>query len=146
VSRLEVIVVEDEFSSMKAITHALESKGISFLAINDSKDAMTAAIRHQPQLAILDFMMPDIDGITLCNQLQADSRTNHIDVIFLSAKHNIEDLLIGAKVKYISAHDKASPISEVINRVLFKNFERQCDLSINSFQAAHKEIINQLAH
>jgi CheY-like chemotaxis protein len=145
-SNLEVIVVEDNELDMLAVTNALTSAGVKFLTISDSSKAMEAAILHQPELAILDYKMPEVDGITLCRQMARDPRTSHIDVMFLSASDNIDDLLLGAHVKHIGAYNKSRPILELISSVVMRKLSKDCTQNISAYQQANKEIINQLSH
>jgi CheY-like chemotaxis protein len=146
VKELDVIVVEDNELDMFAVTNALSCAGVRFLTINDSTKAMEAAIKHQPDLAILDYRMPEKDGITLCKELARDARTEHIEIIFLSAADNIDDLLLGANIKHVSAHSKSRPILELISSVVARKLGRDCSSDIHTFRTAHKEIINQLSH
>ena len=142
-SSLEVIVVEDNELDMLAVTNALTSAGVKFITISDSTKAMEAAIQHQPELAILDYRMPEIDGISLCRQMASDPRTAHIDVMFLSASDNIDDHLLGAHVKHIGAYNKSRPILELINGVVMRKLRKECAQDICEFQQFNKEIIER---
>jgi CheY-like chemotaxis protein len=145
-SKVEVVVVEDELSSMAVITAKLDKAGLTYITVNESVDAMEAAIKYRPDLAILDYYMPEVDGITLCNQLNRDPRTSGIDIIFLSADEDIEQHLKTAKVKYVSAHNKGDPVIEVVMAALARRLQKQCEASISVFKQANQEIIEQLAH
>ena len=90
-----ILVVEDNVDLGHYVGGHLPDCGI-ILAVN-GKDGLTKAVHHVPDLIISDVMMPEMDGIELCNEIKKDEKTSHIPVILLTAKADLESRLEGLK-------------------------------------------------
>jgi CheY-like chemotaxis protein len=66
-----ILVVEDNPITRKLVKVALEIEGCRVLEAPDGRTALELVESHQPALAILDLLLPDIDGIELCRRLRA---------------------------------------------------------------------------
>lgn len=94
VQKISIFVVEDDFEIATYLKEQFRREfDVSTFA--NGKDALSAAIRQQPQLIISDVMMPVMDGITLCKRLRDNTNTNAIPIILLTAKNSDEDKLKG---------------------------------------------------
>ena len=89
-----ILVVEDNPDLRKLIKESLEANYNVILAEN-GRLGWDTAIVEIPDLIISDVMMPEMDGLTLCNQLKTDERTNHIPVVLLTAKSGQTDHILG---------------------------------------------------
>jgi|GEM_PF-1085108 len=85
----QVLVVDDSKSARMDAVRALSAVGISTIEIEDPAHAISAARHHQPDLILLDVMMPGINGLGVLRQLRSDPRTAEIPVIVVSALANI---------------------------------------------------------
>ncbi|TWO32028.1 response regulator [Seonamhaeicola sediminis] len=94
-----VLVVEDNIQLRQYIKSILKEKYKVLMAINGKK-GLKKAINKIPDLIISDIMMPEMDGIELCNTLKNDTLTSHVPVILLTAKtgesNELEGLEVGA--------------------------------------------------
>ncbi len=81
-----VLVVDDEPDVTALISYHLRSKGYRVTALNDPNQIMGVARSFNPDLVILDVMMPDLSGTQICRMLRADPKLRNVPVIFLSAK------------------------------------------------------------
>jgi YesN/AraC family two-component response regulator len=89
-----VLIVEDNDDLRKFIHTGFKDKYETVLAINGS-EGFRLAQKNLPDIILTDWMMPDMDGITLCKLLKSDPITNHISVILITAKADTESKLTG---------------------------------------------------
>ncbi len=93
-----ILVVDDEEDLTTLVAYHLRAKGYEVEAINDPNLILGAARMFQPDLVILDVMMPDLNGVQICRMLRADPKLKGIAVIFLSAKSEDADRVQGLEV------------------------------------------------
>lgn len=91
-----VLLVEDHEEVRTYIKQKLESN-FEIIEAEDGETGLEKAINQLPDLIISDLMMPKMDGITLCQHIKADQRTDHIPFILLTAKADIDSRLVGLK-------------------------------------------------
>ncbi len=91
----KILVVDDEPHIVKAIRFYLEDEDYEVLTAEAGEEAIDLAEKHQPDLIILDVMMPVMDGFEVCRELRSRSRTRLIPIIFLTARESIEDKVMG---------------------------------------------------
>lgn len=98
------LVVDDERSVRECIGYTLTEKGFAVENAENGKEALEKIARNKPDIIILDFAMPDMDGLQVCNHLKGNPDTQDIPIIFLSAHKHIEQMINdmpGAAVKYL---------------------------------------------
>jgi len=122
--RKKILVVDDEESVRNLCTaciqHAL-GQGYEVVEAADGDEAIAAAGVEQPDLILLDIMMPEVDGFEVCRRLKASAETRDIPVIFLTALGEEKDveqgLALGGDayvVKPFNAVTLAAQISELL--------------------------------
>jgi len=94
----KILVVDDEEDVTSLVGYHLRSKGYRVEVINDPSLIMGRARTFQPDLVILDVMMPDINGMQICRMLRADPKLRRVPVVFLSAKTEEIDRIKGLEV------------------------------------------------
>lgn len=90
-----VLVVDDEDDIRAFLEVTLKLGGFEVISASDGEEAIDAAVREQPDLVVMDVMMPKLDGFSALNELRQDGRTSHIPVILLTAKSQQEDKIDG---------------------------------------------------
>ena len=80
----EILVVDDNPLIARLLTEALQDEGYRTEAIAGG-DVLAQAFATPPRLILLDVLMPGLDGPAVCRQLRADSRTNGVPIVFISA-------------------------------------------------------------
>jgi diguanylate cyclase (GGDEF)-like protein len=95
VSKLRILVAEDEPHLREVLRLQLESAGYLVLEACDGQQALEIATEQLPDLVLLDVMMPRLDGYTTCRRLRASFATRHIPIILLTAKTAERDKLEG---------------------------------------------------
>ncbi len=93
-----ILIVDDEPDVTELVGYQLRAKGFEVEALNDPTQSIAKFRSFQPDLVILDVMMPDISGIQLCRMLRADPKTKEVPVIFLTAKAEETDRVLGLEV------------------------------------------------
>lgn len=86
-----VLAVDDNEDNLGLISFTLDLFGFAFLSAADGKTTLELAQTHQPDLILLDIMLPDIDGIEVVRFLKQDPRTNAIKIIAVTALARVED-------------------------------------------------------
>ena len=97
-SKKKIMVVDDEADIRELIKFNLEKEGFDVVPVSDGETALEEARLRQPDLIILDVMLPGIDGIEVCFKLKSDSAYKSIPIVMLSAKSDESDQLVGLKI------------------------------------------------
>lgn len=88
-----VLIAEDDRAVRGALIRALELEGYRVLAVPDGAAALDAVELEQPDVVILDVMMPNVDGLSVCRRMR--SRGDHTPVLMLTARVEIADRVSG---------------------------------------------------
>ncbi|MBZ5556188.1 MAG: response regulator [Acidobacteriia bacterium] len=80
------MVVDDVRGNIQLATALLEREGYTVTAASTGRDALDAVARDQPDLILLDVMLPDLDGFEICRRLKADAATRLLPVVLLTAR------------------------------------------------------------
>ena len=94
-SEQTVLVVDDEAAIAEAVRARLESEGYRVVVALDGPEAIEAHLEHQPDLVVLDLMLPGMDGLEVCKRIQRDRWT---PVLMLTAKTEEADKVAGFAV------------------------------------------------
>ena len=90
-----ILIVDDERDIRHLLRTNLELEGFQVIEASDGAEAVRMAQDEAPDLIMLDVMMPEMDGIEVCNRLRASFSTRHIPVIMLTARAHRDSRLIG---------------------------------------------------
>ncbi|MDB6177091.1 phosphate regulon transcriptional regulator PhoB [Paracoccus sp. Z330] len=90
-----VLVVEDEGAQREVLQYNLESEGFEVVVADNGEDALLLVQEEQPDLMVLDWMLPKVSGIEVCRQVKADPATRSIPIIMLSARGEETDRVRG---------------------------------------------------
>lgn len=90
-----ILVVDDEVGALTLIGIMLERGGFSVLKAKDAQDALAVLDQHQPDLIILDVMMPGMDGITLCRVIRERGELKRTPILILSARNDSDSVMRG---------------------------------------------------
>lgn len=99
-SPLTILVVDDETDLVELIGYNLEQNGHSVITAGNGQDALALAKSRQPDLVVLDVMMPELNGVEVARRLRSQTETASLPIIMLTAKseeaHELEGLGAGA--------------------------------------------------
>jgi two-component system phosphate regulon response regulator PhoB len=90
-----VLVVEDNRDDQAILAHALEQAGHEVLIATTGREALLLARSQSPNIILLDVMLPDIAGTTVCRSLKKHAATEAIPVIFVTARGEEIDRIVG---------------------------------------------------
>ncbi|MEG4074737.1 response regulator [Microcoleus sp. Pol14C2] len=112
-----ILIVDDNPSNLDVLSEALAGSGWEILVATDGETAIEQAEYSQPDLILLDVMMPGIDGFETCHRLKASPLTNEISVIFMTALSDIGDKVKGFNLGAVDYITKPFEQKEVLARV-----------------------------
>lgn len=93
-----LLIVDDEADLAEMIKFRMENNGYEVLLAHDGQAAFEMARKENPDLIILDLMLPRMDGYKVCGLLKKDSRYSHIPIIIFSAKGQDDDMKLGQEL------------------------------------------------
>jgi len=91
----KILVVDDEPGALKLIGYVLHREGYQVVLARDGAEALRKVEEEEPDLVVLDVMMPDIDGYEVARRLRADRRTERLPILMLTAKSQLPDKISG---------------------------------------------------
>ena len=112
-----LLLVDDNPTNLQVLLQALEEEGYELLVALSGEEALSVAKEGKPQLILLDINMPGIDGYETCRRLKADPETADAVVIFLSARGDVSDKVLGLEVGAVDYIGKPFQFEEVLARV-----------------------------
>lgn len=93
-----LLVVEDDEDILQLLTFTLESAGFDVMSASDGRSGLEIATREQPELVILDLMLPGMSGLDVCKELKRLPATAEIPVIMLTARGEEVDRIVGLEL------------------------------------------------
>ena len=119
----KILIVEDEEALVTILKYNLEKQGFATAAVMDGKKAIDTVKMEQPDLILLDWMLPHVSGVDICRALRQDHDLRHIPIIMLTARGDENDkvsaLSIGADdymTKPFSVPELAARIRALLRR------------------------------
>ncbi len=150
----KILVIDDEEPTVQLIAMLLERRGFEVIKAYRAEEGLRKAYRHQPDLVLLDIMMPDMDGWDVCKRLREMS---DVPIIFLTARSDVKDVVKGLEmgaddyvvkpydndelVARVRAHLRRSPRPNMSEELMFNNG----DFRIN-FMNREVWVDNELKH
>ena len=113
----KIVVIEDEKDISEIIKFNLEKESYLVLTEADGISGLRTIKDEGPSLIILDLMLPELDGIEVCRRLKADSLTNHIPIIMVTAKGEESDIILGLGIGADDYITKPFSTKELVARV-----------------------------
>jgi len=91
----KILIVDDEVDLVETVRFPLEMEGYHVLISYNGEDALNQARKENPDLILLDLMLPKLDGYKVCRLLKFDDRYKHIPILMLTAKTQEKDKALG---------------------------------------------------
>lgn len=112
-----ILIADDDLDSLKLIGLMLQRQGYEITVANNGHQAISKAQTEQPDLIILDVMMPDLDGYEVCRRLRRDPATQPIPIIMFTAKTMVDDKVAGFEAGADDYLTKPTHPAELASRV-----------------------------
>jgi len=96
--RQRIVLIEDEKDIIELVRYNFRKDGFEVSAFTSGKEGLEYLRRNAADLALLDIMLPDLDGFEICKRLRSEDRTRSLPVIFLTAKGEEIDRVLGLEI------------------------------------------------
>ena len=93
----KILVVEDSPTYLRQITNLLRDRGYQTITANDGEEALVKAVRDNPNLIVLDVILPKKNGFQVCRQLKTSPATQDVKILMLTSKTQDSDRFWGLK-------------------------------------------------
>jgi len=95
VAKSKVLVIEDEPDILEVIQYNLEREGHKVIACRNGEQGLSRIRTDNPDLVLLDLMLPGMDGVEVCRRVKSDPVTRAIPIIMVTAKSEESDIVLG---------------------------------------------------
>ncbi|MCX6571248.1 MAG: response regulator [Candidatus Aminicenantes bacterium] len=119
----KILVVDDEPHLVKLLQARLEKNGYSVIVASDGQEALDKTYQENPDLIILDIMLPIIDGYHVCQTLRSDDKYKAIPIIMLTGRTLAQDIKMGmdlGAVSYVQKPFKPNVLLGIIQGLIKK--------------------------
>jgi two-component system, OmpR family, phosphate regulon response regulator PhoB len=115
--RQRILIVDDERDIVQVLEFGLKQAGFDTVAAGDAAQALARVRETQPDLVVLDLMLPDLPGTEVCRQFKSSARTCALPVIMLTARGDEVDKVVGFELGADDYITKPFSVREVVLRV-----------------------------
>ena len=127
-----ILIVEDEPPQVEVLRYNLEREGFRTIVAMNGEEAIEAASLHLPDLAIIDWMLPERSGVEVCRHIRADAELQRLPVIMLTARGEESDRVLGLDsgaddyvIKPYSPRELVARVRALLRRTRPENAEGQ---------------------
>jgi DNA-binding response OmpR family regulator len=113
----KIALIEDDADLYSLVKYNLEKEGFAFVGLQTGRAALEFLRREKPDLAILDIMLPDVDGLEICKAIRSSPELSQVPVIFLTARASEADRIIGLELGANDYIVKPFFVRELVARV-----------------------------
>ncbi len=117
----KVLIVDDDPDALKMMTRILEQENFTVHAVSSPTEAGIAAAQESPDIVLLDFLMPELDGFEVCKALKSNEKTQDIPIIAvtcLTKKEEVKRIRESGVTDYIAKPFKVEDLLEKVNGTL----------------------------
>lgn len=93
-----ILVVDDEEDIRELVAYNLEKEGYAVTTVKTGEEALARISREQPDVVILDLMLPGLDGLEVCRHMKMREQTRDVPIIMLTAKSEDSDIVAGLEL------------------------------------------------
>jgi DNA-binding response OmpR family regulator len=127
-----IAIVDDEEDIVELVSHHLKREGFKVKEFYNGRDFLSYIESVMPDLAVLDIMLPGIDGLEICRILKSKARTSSLPIIMLTAKATEADVVVGLElgaddymVKPFSPRELVARVKTILRRASSKEEDRK---------------------
>ena len=134
-----VLLVEDDMAQREMLSYNLEAAGYNVIITDNGEDALILVDENDPDLIILDWMMPRLSGLEACRRLKSNQKTKNIPVLMLSARSEEVDRVRGLDIGADDYVVKPYAVAELMARV--KAHLRRTRAATSGHQITFQDIV-----
>lgn len=149
---IRILVVEDDPFFQRVLVRRLEAEGYQVQSASDGREGMKAIVTFEPDLVISDWMMPQVDGLELCQSVKTGLKETAPYFILLTAKGEISDKLLaldtGADDYLVKPCDQGELMARVragLRIILLTQHMRQASVELSALRAEVERVRLALA-
>ena len=127
-----IAIVDDEEDIVELVSHHLKREGFKVKEFYNGRDFLSYIESIIPDLAVLDIMLPGIDGLEICRILKSKARTSSLPIIMLTAKATEADVVVGLElgaddymVKPFSPRELVARVKSILRRASSKEEDKK---------------------
>lgn len=116
-----ILIIDDDEDIRAILSYALKKEGFLVHVAEDGEKGLSMAHKHVPDLVLLDVMMPNMDGVEVCEKLRADPITSNVRICFLTARNEDYSQIAGFEAggdDYVAKPIKPKVLISRINAIL----------------------------
>lgn len=142
--RATILIVDDTPINLRVVVESLEGQGYQIVVATRGEEALKRASYVQPDLVLLDVMMPDLNGFEICRRLKAQPGTRDIPVIFMTSLTSVDDKVTGFSAGAIDYVTKPLHVEEVRARIdthlNLRQMQKELERRTEQLTAANEEL------
>lgn len=112
-----VLLVDDTLTNLRLLMTLLEQAQCDVRVATSGKSALTAAQMHPPDLILLDVILPDMNGLALCEQFQSDPNLAHIPIVLITARLQDDMVAKARSVGVVDFVQKPLQLKQVMQKI-----------------------------
>ena len=116
-AKKKILIVDDEPDIVETLKFLIESEGFESIIAMDGEEALKKAKEENPDVMILDVMLPKINGYKVCRLLKFDNKYKHIPILMVTARSQEEDKVIGEETGADEYITKPFDINEILQKI-----------------------------
>ncbi len=123
----KILIVDDDVETLRLVGLMLQRQGYKIIAANNGSQAIATAKMEQPDLILLDIMMPDMDGYEVTKQIRSDSAIQQTPIIMFTAKGMVDDKVAGFDAgvdDYLTKPTHPAELTAHVKALLSRNVKR----------------------
>ncbi len=114
---VKILIVEDEQGLQTILKYNLENEGYQTVPVIDGKKALDTIISEEPDLILLDWMLPHVSGVEICKAVRQNHDIRHIPVLMLTARGDESDKVSGLSIGADDYMTKPFSVPELMARI-----------------------------
>lgn len=141
-----ILIVEDDRSLLEVLAYNIEQSGYEVSVAHDGQDGLNQAMHKNPDLIVLDLMLPVMDGLEVCRRLRMSSLTRDVLVLMLTAKSEEVDQMVGLAMgadDYVTKPFSVRVLAERIKALLRRQSRSSEETDVVSKQGV---VVDRLRH
>ena len=144
----KILIIDDNIDTVELLKKRLRSEGYDTAEAHDGEAGLNKVEEYEPDLILLDVMMPKLNGYEVCNRLKTEKKTNHIPILMLTAKDAIPDKIKGLNIgadDYMTKPFNYKELSARIKSLLEKKDAKEKLVEEKKVEAL-EDMLDQVSH